>query len=41
MLILNGKDFIEDIKQKINVPIAIANDAYCLALSEFKDGAAK
>ncbi|MEJ6122645.1 ROK family protein [Vibrio sp. 2-Bac 85] len=41
VLILNGKDFIGDIKQKINVPIAIANDADCLALSEFKDGAAK
>ncbi|MDV7105088.1 ROK family protein [Vibrio sp. TH_r3] len=39
--VLNGKDFIGDIKKQINVPVAIANDADCLALSEFKDGAAK
>ena len=41
VLILNGQDFIGDIKKNINVPVAIANDADCLALSEFKDGAAK
>jgi fructokinase len=41
ILILNGQNFIADIKNNINVPVAIANDADCLALSEFKDGAAK
>ena len=41
VLILNGQDFIGDIKKKSNLPITIANDADCLALSEFKDGAAK
>lgn len=39
--ILNGKDFIGDLQKRINVPVAIANDADCLALSEFRDGAAK
>jgi len=38
--VLNGQDFIGDLKKRVNVPIAIANDADCLALSEFKDGAA-
>jgi fructokinase len=41
VLIVNGQDFIGDIKKNTNVPVAIANDADCLALSEFKDGAAK
>jgi fructokinase len=39
--VLNGKDFIGDLRKHVNVPIALANDADCLALSEFKDGAAK
>lgn len=39
--VLNGHDFIGDLKKSFNVPVAIANDADCLALSEFKDGAAK
>lgn len=39
--VLNGHDFIGDIQKQIDVPVAIANDADCLALSEFKDGAAK
>ncbi|MGR5362472.1 ROK family protein [Vibrio mediterranei] len=39
--VLNGHDFIGDIQRQIDVPVAIANDADCLALSEFKDGAAK
>ncbi|NLS12514.1 ROK family protein [Vibrio sp. SM6] len=38
--VLNGRDFIGDLRQRIDVPIAIANDADCLALSEFQDGAA-
>ncbi|WP_105901676.1 ROK family protein [Vibrio gangliei] len=41
ILVLNGQDFIGDLKQHFSVPIAIANDADCFALSEFKDGAAK
>ncbi|PKH04563.1 sugar kinase [Psychromonas sp. MB-3u-54] len=41
LVILNGQNFIGDITKNINVPVAIANDADCLALSEFKDGAAK
>ncbi len=41
VLVLNGRDFIGDLKAKVNLPVAIANDADCLALSEFKDGAAK
>ncbi|MBD1572606.1 ROK family protein [Vibrio sp. S17_S38] len=40
ILVLNGQDFIGDLRSRINVPIAIANDADCFALSEFKDGAA-
>jgi fructokinase len=39
--VLNGQDFIGDIQKQIDVPVAIANDADCLALSEYKDGAAK
>lgn len=39
VIVLNGQDFIGDLKKHINVPIALANDADCLALSEFKDGA--
>ncbi|WP_117234203.1 ROK family protein [Vibrio maerlii] len=39
--VLNGQDFIGDLQKRIDVPVAIANDADCLALSEFKDGAAK
>ncbi|WP_234425319.1 ROK family protein [Vibrio coralliilyticus] len=39
--VLNGQDFIGDLNRYIDVPVALANDADCLALSEFKDGAAK
>ncbi|MCG9679735.1 ROK family protein [Vibrio sp. Isolate24] len=39
--VLNGQDFIGDLRKSIDVPVALANDADCLALSEFKDGAAK
>ncbi|CAM3219829.1 MULTISPECIES: ROK family protein [Vibrio] len=39
--VLNGQDFIGDLTRYIDVPVALANDADCLALSEFKDGAAK
>ncbi len=41
VLVLNGQDFIADVKARYPVPVTIANDADCLALSEFKDGAAK
>ncbi|MGF1872071.1 ROK family protein [Photobacterium indicum] len=41
LLYLNGEDFIGDLKKYIALPIAIANDADCLAISEFKSGAAK
>ncbi len=41
VVVLNGQGFIGDLKRYFDVPIAIANDADCLALSEFKDGAAK
>ncbi len=37
--VLNGEDFIGDLRQRIDVPVAIANDADCLALSEYRDGA--
>lgn len=39
--VLNGQDFLGDLRRNIDVPVAIANDADCLALSEFRDGAAK
>ena len=41
VLVLNDEDFIADVKARYDVPVAIANDADCLALSEFRDGAAK
>lgn len=37
--VLNGEDFIGDLRKRIDVPVAIANDADCLALSEYRDGA--
>lgn len=40
ILVLNGQDFIGDIHKRMDVPVTIANDADCFALSEFKDGAA-
>lgn len=41
VLVLNGQDFVADVKARYDVPVALANDADCLAVSEFKDGAAK
>ncbi|MGF1680117.1 ROK family protein [Photobacterium minamisatsumaniensis] len=41
LLYLNGQDFIGDLKKHYALPIAVANDADCLAISEFKSGAAK
>lgn len=41
VLVLNGEDFIGDIQKQFDVPVKIANDADCLALSEFRSGAAK
>src|SRR5262249_61180866 len=37
---LNGKPFREDLEQALGRPVALANDANCLALSEAADGAA-
>ncbi|MDA9556971.1 ROK family protein [Vibrio sp.] len=39
--VLNGKDFVGDLQKYFDVPIKLANDADCLALSEFVDGAGK
>ncbi|WP_194436452.1 ROK family protein [Vibrio fluminensis] len=41
ILYLNGEDFIGDLRASYSVPVAITNDANCLAISEFKSGAAK
>ncbi len=38
---LNGKPFKQDLEQRLERNIAIANDANCFALSEATDGAAK
>ncbi len=37
---LNGRKFREDLEQALGRPVALANDANCLALSEAADGAA-
>ncbi|MEZ8694195.1 ROK family protein [Vibrio splendidus] len=41
ILYLNGKDFLGDLRQAFELPIALTNDANCLAISEFETGAAK
>lgn len=41
ILYLNGKNFIRDIQEQVDWPVAMSNDANCLAISEFKSGAAK
>lgn len=38
---LNGKPFLQDLMDCYTMPVAISNDANCLAISEFKIGAAK
>lgn len=38
---LNGQSFLDDLQEKLGRPVAMANDADCLALSEATDGAAK
>ena len=38
--ILNNQDLLGDLQARLSVPVKIANDADCLALSEFRDGAA-
>lgn len=38
---LNGEAFLSDLKKIYPIPIEISNDANCLAISEFKTGAAK
>ena len=37
---LNGQPLLEDLEQKLERPVRIANDADCFALSEASDGAA-
>ncbi len=37
---LNGKPFLEDLKQALKRPVRVENDANCFALSEAVDGAA-
>ncbi|MGC8697462.1 MAG: ROK family protein [Halothiobacillus sp.] len=39
-VVLNGKPLKQDIEARLNRPVAMANDANCLALSEVRDGAA-
>ena len=41
ILYLNGQDFLGDVQSVYSVPVALTNDANCLAISEFKTGAAK
>ncbi|MFM4749441.1 ROK family protein [Aeromonas veronii] len=38
---LNGNPFLQDLQNEYSVPVAVSNDANCLAISEFKSGAAK
>ncbi|EOW0794607.1 ROK family protein [Vibrio vulnificus] len=38
--ILNGHNLAEDLESVFHLPVSIANDADCLAISEFTDGAA-
>jgi len=38
---LNGHKFQLDLQEKLNLPIAISNDANCFALSEYKMGVIK
>lgn len=37
---LNGRDFAADLAQALKTPVRLANDANCLILSEWADGAA-
>ncbi|KII76445.1 ROK family protein [Vibrio renipiscarius] len=41
ILYLNGQDFLGDLRASYAIPVALTNDANCLAISEFKSGAAK
>lgn len=41
ILYLNGEDFLGDLRANYEIPVALTNDANCLAISEFKSGAAK
>lgn len=40
ILYLNGQDFLGDLQSAYTLPVALTNDANCLAISEFKSGAA-
>jgi len=39
-VVMNGQPFVEDIQQRLEREVRIANDANCLTLSEASDGAA-
>lgn len=41
LLYLNDEDFLTDLRSSYSIPVAFTNDANCLAISEFKSGAAK
>ena len=41
ILYLNGEDFLNDVQSDYELPVALTNDANCLAISEFKTGAAQ
>ncbi|MGF1777382.1 ROK family protein [Vibrio nomapromontoriensis] len=41
ILYLNGEDFLGDVQSVYRLPVALTNDANCLAISEFNTGAAK
>ena len=41
ILYLNGQDFLGDLRSSYSIPIALTNDANCLAISEFESGAAR
>ncbi|ROV57820.1 ROK family protein [Vibrio ponticus] len=41
ILYLNGEDFLGDLRAYYSLPVALTNDANCLAISEFETGAAK
>ncbi|MGL5472970.1 MAG: ROK family protein [Shewanella sp.] len=38
---LNGNPFLKDLQKEYSVPVAVSNDANCLAISEYSSGAAK
>lgn len=41
ILYLNGEHFLKDLQSEYPLPVSLTNDANCLAISEFRSGAAK